>query len=345
MCIEHLKRTCAPAVQPPMDAPWEVCAVERQYRDRQARGRARSIRQTGGRLILKLTWFVGVDWGSQKHQACVLDANGKVLGERLFEHSGAGLSEMADWLLPFAQGEAAEVGVAIETPRGPVVEGLMERGFAVHSINPKQLDRFRDRFSPAGAKAVTRTTPRHFQDAKAYESDESGSSSAVASGQSAGAASASWRTRTTSDSALWNARWDVGIRSTEASAEAAVEGDRQLPAGHGGSGRGDRGGAARAGEPAAHPRPRARRLDRAVAAGRGAGCPLRATDLAQALGVHRFGPARPYRSERQRTDDVGWTGAAGARCPGYRAAPVVPLADSVSLPRRGLRYHERDADG
>ena len=101
---------------------------------------------------MKLAWFVGVDWGSQKHQACVLDATGKVLGERLFEHSGAGLSEMADWLLSFAQGEAAEVGVAIETPRGPVVEGLMERGFAVHSINPKQLDRFRDRFSPAGAK-------------------------------------------------------------------------------------------------------------------------------------------------------------------------------------------------
>ena len=48
---------------------------------------------------MKLAWFVGVDWGSQKHQACVLDATGKVLGERLFEHSGAGLSEMADWLL------------------------------------------------------------------------------------------------------------------------------------------------------------------------------------------------------------------------------------------------------
>ena len=42
--------------------------------------------------------------------------------------------------------------MAIETPRGPVVESLMERGFAVHAINPKQLDRFRDRISPAGAK-------------------------------------------------------------------------------------------------------------------------------------------------------------------------------------------------
>ena len=101
---------------------------------------------------MKLAWLAGVDWGSRKHQACVLDATGKVLGEREFEHGGAGLSQMADWLLSFGAGEAGEIGVAIETPRGPVVESLMERGFAVHSINPKQLDRFRDRFSPAGAK-------------------------------------------------------------------------------------------------------------------------------------------------------------------------------------------------
>ena len=94
---------------------------------------------------MKLEWFAGIDWGSKTHQACVLDGAGKVLGERAFEHGGAGLSQMADWLLSFAAGDAGEVGVAIETPRGPVVESLMEHGFAVHSINPKQLDRFRDR--------------------------------------------------------------------------------------------------------------------------------------------------------------------------------------------------------
>jgi len=32
----------------------------------------------------------------------------------------------------------------------------MARGFCVHAINPKQLDRFRDRFSPAGAKDDSR---------------------------------------------------------------------------------------------------------------------------------------------------------------------------------------------
>ena len=101
---------------------------------------------------MELAWFVGVDWGSQTHQACVSDVAGKLLGERAFEHGGQGLSEMADWLLSFTAGKAEQVGVAIETPRGPVVESLMERGFAIHAINPKQLDRFRDRISPAGAK-------------------------------------------------------------------------------------------------------------------------------------------------------------------------------------------------
>ena len=43
-CSEHLTRTCAPAAQPPMDAQWGVCAMERRYRGRQASGRARSIR-------------------------------------------------------------------------------------------------------------------------------------------------------------------------------------------------------------------------------------------------------------------------------------------------------------
>ena len=44
------------------------------------------------------------------------------------------------------------MAIGIEVPRGAVVELLVERGFAVYAINPKQMDRFRDRFTPAGAK-------------------------------------------------------------------------------------------------------------------------------------------------------------------------------------------------
>jgi hypothetical protein len=51
-----------------------------------------------------------------------------------------------------SRGKPEQVAVAIEVPRGPVVELLVERRFAVFAINPKQLDRFRDRFTIAGAK-------------------------------------------------------------------------------------------------------------------------------------------------------------------------------------------------
>jgi transposase len=96
-------------------------------------------------------WFAGVDWGSQRHQACVLDAAGKVVGERAFPHGGAGLAALCDWLVSVA-GDAGAVAVAIEVPHGPVVDALLDRGFAVHAINPKRLDRLRDRFGVAGAK-------------------------------------------------------------------------------------------------------------------------------------------------------------------------------------------------
>jgi transposase len=100
---------------------------------------------------MTIGWFAGVDWGSQQHQVCLLDAAGKVVGERAFPHGGAGLAALCDWLMSMAD-DPGSVAVAIEVPHGPVVDALLDRGFAVHAINPKQLDRLRDRFSVAGAK-------------------------------------------------------------------------------------------------------------------------------------------------------------------------------------------------
>lgn len=97
-------------------------------------------------------WFAGVDWASSKHDVTLTDGDGRLLGRRTIEHSGAGLAEMADWLTRKARALPVAIHVAIETPHGPVVETLLDRGFTVHAINPKQLDRFRDRFSVAGAK-------------------------------------------------------------------------------------------------------------------------------------------------------------------------------------------------
>ena len=101
-------------------------------------------------------WFVGIDWGSQEHVVSLYDDSGKKIGQRKFPHGGTGLTDMIASLLQASGGKPGEIHVAIETPHGPIVEALLERGFNVYSINPKQLDRFRDRFTVAGAKDDSR---------------------------------------------------------------------------------------------------------------------------------------------------------------------------------------------
>jgi transposase len=96
--------------------------------------------------------LVGIDWATEAHQVCVVDGEGRVRGERSVEHSGAAIASFLRWLEELAGGDLAQVAVAIEIPRGAMVETLVERGVAVYAINPKQLDRFRDRHTLAGAK-------------------------------------------------------------------------------------------------------------------------------------------------------------------------------------------------
>jgi transposase len=97
-------------------------------------------------------FLVGIDWATEQHQVCVMNGNCDVIAERVIEHTGRAIAQFLDWLAELVQGDPGGIGVAIEIPRGALVEGLVERGFAVFAINPKQLDRFRDRHTVAGAK-------------------------------------------------------------------------------------------------------------------------------------------------------------------------------------------------
>jgi transposase len=102
-------------------------------------------------------WYAGVDWASESHYVWLADRDGRRLGERSFKHAGDGLAEMVGWLLKTSgAADCSQVDVAIEVPHGPVVETLIERSFNVWVLNPKQMDRFRDRYSVAGAKDDSR---------------------------------------------------------------------------------------------------------------------------------------------------------------------------------------------
>jgi hypothetical protein len=100
--------------------------------------------------------YVGLDWGTEFHRACVLDSSGKVVRDCKVDHSGQAITDFVRLLNTMIHGKPECIAVAIEVPRGPVVEAFLEGGFAVFSINPKQLDRFRDRYSVAGAKDDSR---------------------------------------------------------------------------------------------------------------------------------------------------------------------------------------------
>ena len=97
-------------------------------------------------------FFVGIDWGSTTHHACLLDANGSVRGSRAFPHGGAGQTELVRWLLDETGAAPGQIAVAIETPHGPVVEGLLLAGFAVLAIGPAQIRGSRRRYVSSGAK-------------------------------------------------------------------------------------------------------------------------------------------------------------------------------------------------
>lgn len=98
------------------------------------------------------TITIGVDWGVEKLAVCAVDAQGKRLYDKEIDRKGDAIEELVERMLKLADGEAERLRVALEMPRAAVLDAFLERGVATFSLNPKQLDRFRDRHTVAGAK-------------------------------------------------------------------------------------------------------------------------------------------------------------------------------------------------
>ncbi len=100
--------------------------------------------------MTKVLRRVGIDWGSGAHQVCRIDGE-EDPKQRGFPHTSEGLKALVAFVV---EGDIApeQVLIGIEVNHGAVVEALLAKALPVCSINPKLLDRLRDRFSPAGAK-------------------------------------------------------------------------------------------------------------------------------------------------------------------------------------------------
>jgi transposase len=147
---ERRGRICAPARLSVRSLQWGDAPSSASTGVMEPHGR--STHRPGEGTVLRAQWFVGIDWASETHEVCVLDREGHVCERRQVRHTTPDLQAFVAALLARADGEPTAIAVGIEVPRGALVELLVERGFPVYAINPKQLDRFRDRFTAAGAK-------------------------------------------------------------------------------------------------------------------------------------------------------------------------------------------------
>ncbi len=97
-------------------------------------------------------YYMGVDWADQTHAVWVGDEHGTPVFERTVPHTADGFSDWSRWLYE-CQAAGIEVWAAIERPDGRVVEFLLDHGVSVYPINPKALDRARDRFRMSSSKS------------------------------------------------------------------------------------------------------------------------------------------------------------------------------------------------
>jgi transposase len=90
----------------------------------------------------------GIDWASEEHALCVVDAAGRKLAGELFAHDEAGVRAL------LARMRALKVcRVAIERPDGLLVDRLLEAGFEVLPVHPNALKATRPRYEAAGGKS------------------------------------------------------------------------------------------------------------------------------------------------------------------------------------------------
>jgi transposase len=96
--------------------------------------------------------FVGHDWSEAHHDVVVMNQAGDVLGSVRLSEGVVGVAGLHTLVSRWAD-DPAEVVIGTETDRGLFVAAMVSAGYAVFAINPKAVDRYRDRHRLAGGKS------------------------------------------------------------------------------------------------------------------------------------------------------------------------------------------------
>lgn len=98
-----------------------------------------------------LAALIGIDWADATHDLSLQLGDGGPVERHRLPHSPAAIRT---WMTALrARVPEGLIGVALETSRGPLVQALLDYDWVVlYPINPRSLARFRETFTPSGAK-------------------------------------------------------------------------------------------------------------------------------------------------------------------------------------------------
>jgi transposase len=95
---------------------------------------------------------IGIDWANNKHDICIRDIGDRqILATMIITNDATGVSELDEMIATLGY-QAKNCVVAIETPHGLLVGYLLQQGYAVYAIQPRAVDRYRDRRYSSGNK-------------------------------------------------------------------------------------------------------------------------------------------------------------------------------------------------
>lgn len=96
--------------------------------------------------------YVGIDWADDHHDVHVTDDSAKMLDSFSIAHSVEGMEKLRTKLSKVSN-NAESILVAIESHHGLLIYSLLEAGYTIYPINPKSMDRYRDRYRMSSSKS------------------------------------------------------------------------------------------------------------------------------------------------------------------------------------------------
>ena len=95
--------------------------------------------------------YVGIDWASDEHAICIIEASGRVVDRFSITHSAEGFERLVGRLARHA--EPGSLPVAIERPDGRLVDRLLEAGHPVVAVKTTAIKAWREAEVGSGAKS------------------------------------------------------------------------------------------------------------------------------------------------------------------------------------------------